>query len=333
MAKSKGQTGAAGWDDVAGGSNGGKQSKQDKRAKRRADREAARAEAERLVAEQEAKERRNTTIIGVVVVLIIVALIGFAGYRVYDSHQQSTQATETAQRKSQEAEATLKSLPKSERPAAMSSEGAVILTKDGVVSDPDNHKVADGTVVVDTYFDLQCPGCAYTEQTLSESYANYLKEGKIELRLHPISFMNAYSSDKYSERVDNALVMVAEYEPDKFYPFMQYALSSGVFPGEGSQYKGVSDKDIQKYGEAIGLKKNTIDHLLDKKYSKLLTAATDWVVGRTDLMKTDGTGGKSFSTPVVTVNGKMMNMSADNYVKEFQSDVEAALGTRANDTK
>jgi protein-disulfide isomerase len=260
------------------------------------------------------EDARKQTIIGVIVVALVIALIGgIMTWRIIAGKQDAEQVAT-----SQGSAYDIMNSSSTDRPSDyLTKDGAFVVTKDGVVKDPATvvSKLGKNVKIVDTYVDLNCPGCGAVDRSLNRYYQQYLENGKIALRVHLIAFLNNVSSDQYSERAANAVYRMLDVAPDKTLDYMTYLLSDGVQPGEGAEYKSFTDKDLQAAAVKVGVDQGKVSTLTDKKYDTYVTNVTTYVVNDKDLWKENAT---SFTTPIVLVDGKQLTFDDSGaFINQF----------------
>lgn len=262
------------------------------------------------------EDARKQTIIGVIVVIIIVALIaGIITWRVIASKQNSeTVAT------SKDSAYTAMNASNAVKPSEyVSKDGAIVITKRGIIKNPDSSLTASEKKLkrVDTYVDLNCPGCGAVDRSLNQYYQGYLNNDKIVLRIHPIAFLDNVSTDEYSTRAANSVYRLLDYAPDKIYDYLTYLFSNGFQPGEGSDYKPVTDEDLRRAAVKVGVDSSDAAHITDKKYATYVKNVTTYVINDKSLWKKDAT---SFSTPVILVDGRQITFDTSGaFVEQFTS--------------
>ena len=247
------------------------------------------------------KSRRQTTMIGVIVMVILVAVIGLIVFVAW--HGKSSTKTQAEDAKTSAYE-TMNS-DKTARPPYVSKDGAIVYDKDGLVRKPDALK-AKGRKVVDVYMDFNCPGCGSVDRVMNPFYVDYLNNDKIVLRLHPISILKV-STDDYSTRSANAVLMTLDLQPDMTYKYISYLFSDGVQPGEGRDYKPFSNAKLKDAAIKSGLDKSKASKVNDAKYDDWLKAVSTYTTNRQELWRADSPSG-GFATPIVTVDGKILDM-------------------------
>lgn len=267
-----------------------------------------------------ASNGKTETRIGIAVVLVIILIIGsIIGGVWWSKHKTAEKAAERASSATQ----TLKTIKT--KPANITDDGAFDFVEGKVIpaSDENNAKYKN-LVKVDVYMDFNCPGCGSTERTLGSRYNELLASNEIMLRIHPIAFLNNVSTDKYSERSANAVMQVADQDPEHLLSYIQYLMQSDIQPQEGSDYKSVSDKDLQKYAKAAGVEVKDYSTLTNMKFSKYTKAITDFLTTRKNLVRPNA---DQFTTPIVMVNGKHLMFDTNSLLDEFNTAVSNAQKT------
>ena len=162
---------------------------------------------------------------------------------------------------------------------------------------------ASAPVTVDVFEDFQCPICEQFEQTTGKDIADKVKAGQIQVRYHPMAFLDSASSgNRYSSRAANAAlcasdVSVADFS--KYHDILYGKDSNGqqVQPTEGSH--GRTNTQLLDYAKQAGIKGNdltTFQSCMSGELHKALVAAI------TDNASQRGVTG----TPTVMVNGKKL---------------------------
>lgn len=162
---------------------------------------------------------------------------------------------------------------------------------------------AAAPVTVDVFEDFQCPICEHFEQTTGTDIAAKLKANQIQVRYHPMAFLDSASSgNRYSSRAANAALCASDISAADFtkYHDVLYGKDSGgqqVQPKEGSH--GRSNTELLDYAKQAGIKGNdltTFQSCMSSEQHKALVAAI------TDNASKRGVTG----TPTVMVNGKKL---------------------------
>lgn len=232
------------------------------------ERRAARAQraAEALKAQQAAERKRNLMVGGAVgaVVLVIIGLLYFALNAKDDTGKNA----------------------KDEPTIAANGEIAGEIDGFGVVvGDPE----APDTVTI--YEDLQCPACASLETQVGEQVAAAIAEGRIRVDYRMVSFLDRASTNDYSSRAMNALLVVLEEAgPDAFLKLHDDLYANQ--PGEGGA--GFEDDElIDRAVQAGAVEADIRPGIEDKVYDQ-------WIKNATDQMSKDGVN----ATPTIRINGE-----------------------------
>ncbi|KAA8818918.1 disulfide bond formation protein DsbA [Bifidobacterium rousetti] len=285
----------------------------DKRKTRAARRAAEEAEA-RARAEQAAKERRQQTIIGAIVVVVVVALVAVAGFALWRSH-----ATNAATANMTVDEAYSKVEAVKTKPSTADAKGGVLVSKDGV-----GEKIADAPTVA-VYMDFMCSGCGNFERTAGETLTKLVEAGQINLELHPMSFGDQWSSDKYSTRAANMLLSITEQDKDASHilGFIQNMYAEDFQPAENSGKK-TSDDQMKEQAVKAGVSQKVADASVTDKYTDWLDAINVYLPKRTDLQNVSGQLKGQMTTPTVTINGNFWDM---NQLTTADLTIDAGLVT------
>jgi protein-disulfide isomerase len=111
---------------------------------------------------------------------------------------------------------------------------------DGVV-------IGDGRVTVDAYVDFLCPFCRQFELSASGALATLVTDGLISLVYHPMNFLDAASTTRYSSRAAASAGCASDGGR-----FPEYAHALFVSqPPEGGP--GLSDAELIELGRSVGL--------------------------------------------------------------------------------
>lgn len=174
-------------------------------------------QAQRVVREQLAKERRRqrrlwTTIIAVAV-LVIAGLIGWGVWQ----SQKSDEFT---------------------APANATSDGGA---NAGLVA------AGDGPVTVEIYLDFLCPACKQFETAATPTINQLVAEKKIRLVWHTLGFLDRLSTTDYSTRSASAAACASDAGKLKAYGEALFANQ----PAEGGP--GLTDDQLVDLGGPVGL--------------------------------------------------------------------------------
>jgi protein-disulfide isomerase len=150
------------------------------------------------------------------------------------------------------------------------------------------------TIVI--YQDLQCPACQAFEVPNMPQISQLVKDGKYNLEIHPISFLDGASANEYSSRAGSALLCVADQEPEHFldYNTALYAQQ----PKENTV--GPDNAALANLASSIGVKnQSTLDCIENADWAT-------WSKNQTPGYKSiiPGTNLEFTGTPFVIVNGQ-----------------------------
>ncbi|RCG26155.1 disulfide bond formation protein DsbA [Sphaerisporangium album] len=117
----------------------------------------------------------------------------------------------------------------------------------GATETADGIAVGRGPVVVDAYIDFQCPFCKQFELTAGPTLDQLVENGLITLVYHPMAFLDAASTNRYSSRAASASGCASDHGA-----FAEYAYALFVNqPPEGGP--GLTDDELIGLGATIGL--------------------------------------------------------------------------------
>lgn len=263
----------------------------------RSNRRAAERERARQQAEQQARERRQQTIIGLIVTIVVVALVAVIGVVVYRNTHKNT-AAQTQSTKA--AYSTIRD--SSVKPSTASDTGGILFSKNGY------GKTIDDVPTIAIYMDPLCPGCGNFNRETDPTLISMFNAGQINLDIHPMSFLDSSSSDDYSSRASSSIAYIADHDsdPSHLLSYISNIYAEGFQPDEGSSYQSVSDAKLKQQAIKAGVPKSVADKAFERTYQKWLTAINTYTPTRKELWGSSG----SMSTPTVTVNGTMIDLSA-----------------------
>lgn len=192
-------------------------------------------------------------------------------------------------------------------PSFVTSDGAVVITKEGVQKDGKKYDSQNTNNVVRDYQDFLCPGCGSVNRMLGTPFRTYLKNGDMILKDYPISILdNASQGNKYSTRVAAMAYRVAELDPEHYLDFVDFMFSEKIQPDE-QDFKNISDEKLESYAVKLGLSKENAKKAVDGKYTDYVTSNTKKITADTSLWRTGASGTKQFMTPIVIVNNKSLD--------------------------
>lgn len=170
----------------------------------------------------------------------------------------------------------------------------------GVAEAPAN-TVGYGVVVGDpaaattirVYEDLQCPVCQQFEQIVHKPLRKGIGQGKVKVEYRIVSFLDRASTNEYSSRAANALLVVLDQAgPEAFVEFHKALFADQ--PDEGGA--GFTDDELIDMAVRAGADEAAIrGPIEDKMYAA-------WIAEATNQMAVDGVRG----TPTVFVDDEMI---------------------------
>jgi protein-disulfide isomerase len=169
---------------------------------------------------------------------------------------------------------------------------------------------ASAPVTVDLYEDLQCPICAHYEAENGDTLAQYVADGTIQLRYHPMAFLDSSANQNYSTRALNAAAVVLGAKGAEAFKEFHDTLYAHQPPESGP---GLTDDQLIEFAAQAGATGATVERQI-----RDLTYA-DWVKQVTDQASKDGVTG----TPTVLVDGEKV---ADLSNAALTAAVESAQG-------
>ena len=269
----------------------------------------AQEEARRL---QEAKERRQQTMIGVIVTVVIIAMIALGGFVYWRSHRPvKTQDLEQAR----QAVARVK-----EKPSAANDQGGFLISSQGL-----NKPVAKAPTV-EIYMDFMCPGCGALHRGLDSTLTGLVDAGQINLVIYPMSFMDRLSTDNYSTRTGTATIYVAQHDPDHLLPFIANLYAKDFQPDE-SDYHPISNDKIRQQAIKAGVDPKVADQAVKGRYRAWIKAMDAYTPLRKELWNPSGSNKGQMTTPTVRINGnywELGNLSRAGL--DYSSGLLKALG-------
>ena len=269
----------------------------------------AQEEARRL---QEAKERRQQTMIGVIVTVVLIALIALGGFLYWRSHRPvKTQDLEQAR----QAVAKVK-----EKPSAANDQGGFLISSQGL------GKPVAKAPTVEIYMDFMCPGCGALHRGLDSTLTDLVDAGQINLVIYPMSFMDRLSTDNYSSRTGTATIYVAQHDPDHLLPFIANLYAKDFQPDE-SDYHPISNDKIRQQAIKAGVDPKVADQAVKGRYRAWIKAMDAYTPLRKELWNPSGSNKGQMTTPTVRINDnywELGNLSRAGL--DYSSGLLKALG-------
>ena len=230
-------------------------------------REAARAQAEKMRREQEAREKRSRNILfialgGIVALVLVVGVVIF-----------------------QQSQKTLLDGFDGAQPAAADNHGGIVVGADGVAGKP-----TSDAKTLQVYIDFMCPFCGNFEDANAADLTKLRESGDLNVTYHLMSNLDSLSNGtNFSTRAANAAATVANDAPEEFVPFVVAMFANQ--PEEKTD--GLSDEEIAAIAVDAGVPQAVADSMASGTY-------TDWVGTATEQARRDGVSG----TPTVLLDGK-----------------------------
>lgn len=272
---------------------------------------------------QKSNASYNKNLIGIVIALIILAFAAGAGFMSYYNSINKSQVKTENIADSQ----TAKKLSSSEIPTASNLQGGILLSKSGY------GKKASGAPTVATYFDPLCPGCGSFNRNVDETLIKMVEAGQINLELHPMSFLNRFSSDQYSYRVSGGIAYIASHDndPKHLLKFINSIFSERFQPEEGDGYQATPNKALIDLAEDAGVANKIANKAFNLQYVKWQEVINASIPEEKALWNVSGSNKGTMTTPTVTINGKLVDLHA---ASEKQMDyLEAILKSLGIDKK
>lgn len=257
---------------------------------------ALRAQEEKARLEQAARDRRNQTIIGVVVVVVLVAILVVVGVVIWRANQPATTQSK--------ADAKAEVSKVAEKPDAAGTEFGFLLSKNGI-NDP-----VENVPTVEVYLDFLCPACGSLERAVSPTWQAMMEAGQLNVEIHPNAFLDQASTDNFSTRSAAATTYIAQNEPDKVLPFIEAMFAEDVQPAEGSSYQPFSNDDIAKVAVDAGVSEDVAKAAVEETYSDWVGAVSRYTVLRPEVQHPSGQYKGQMTTPTVLINGNFWDVSA-----------------------
>ncbi|WEV67509.1 thioredoxin domain-containing protein [Bifidobacterium sp. ESL0769] len=262
----------------------------------RARRQAEEAARQKALEEAAAKERKQQTLIGalvVAIILVLVAIIAIVSLRSIIKKNEANKVTADASYTSLQSVKT--------KPKHIDKKGGILISKYGY------DKKVDNAPTVEIFMDPLCPGCGSMHRQIDSDLDKMVNSGQINLVYHVMNFLDADSTDQYSTRAAGAILYVASHDsnPQHLLDFVSNLYKKDYQPDEGANYKPTSNAQIQAQAVAAGVSKDVMSKAFNGTYNKWLEASYNYTVRRKDILNNSG----QLSTPAVTINGKLMDMT------------------------
>lgn len=161
----------------------------------------------------------------------------------------------------------------------------------------------DAKATIDVYEDLLCPICGRFEEQYGAKIDQKVQAGELRVRYHMVPLLvEASNPPGYSLDAANAALCAADAGKFERYHDSLFAAQ----PAEGGS--GYDNSQLIQLGRKIGIQGGTFAQCVkSNKYDKELNAALDQILQNPDLKQTIQ-GRKSFGTPTVVADGKVLNV-------------------------
>ncbi|MDD6462033.1 MAG: thioredoxin domain-containing protein [Bifidobacteriaceae bacterium] len=263
----------------------------------RSERRAREAKRARLQAEQEARDRKRQTIIGIIVVVIIViALVAVIAVVEHNNSKKSAMQTTAEESAAYTALQNVKN-----KPSHATDEGGFVITKNY------DYKKIDGATTFEDYFDALCPGCGQVHRKMDSELKKMMEAGQINWEIHPNGFLDQLSTDEYSTRAASAIAYVAQNDPEHVIDFIVGLYDENFQPSE-SNYQAVSDSAIQKVAKDAGVDEDVASQCTNGEYTEWIQALRVYTPQREITHNVAGSSKGSMTTPTMIINGYFWNL-------------------------
>ena len=251
----------------------------------------ARARAAEMRRQQESAAKRNRILAIGGAVLAVLVLVGAVVFVVVQNHQNAVRYGDVAYGGADADTNVLvaPALTDVKAPSTANATGGIPVSDEGV------GKAGDGDTVLQVYFDMQCPVCQAFDQVNSADLQALAREPGITVVYQPMSFLDYMSQNThYSNRAINALMTVADQDPDHFESFMTALYVNQ--PAENS--KGITDDKIASIAAGVGVPQAVIDQFTTT------VSGTYQVLDPDQAPAPAATGGDASSAPTLATTQK-----------------------------
>jgi protein-disulfide isomerase len=117
--------------------------------------------------------------------------------------------------------------------------------------------------VVKIYLDYQCPNCKDFVENAGSQIDAMVASGQWIVEYHPLSFLDAESTNQYSTRAELAALCVANYNPDLFVAYSNLLWQNQPMIGEA----GPTDVELLAFASTLGATSlDSITSCVNSKY-------------------------------------------------------------------
>ena len=212
------------------------------------------------------------------------------------------------------------------KPSVADDQGGLTVSAKGVGS---KKKVADAPTL-EIFMDPMCPWCGKVGRVIDPQLQRMISAGQINVTYNFLNFLDSASSDEYSSRVDNALAMVAQEDPDHL-PAFAAAIFATDFQPDESSYQAVSDARLADQAVGAGVPRSSADRFAQGTYRSWVDKVNAYAITRKDAKDAKG----EFSTPTIMINGKVWDLTAaaksQGGLEHLDQALLKALGLKSQD--
>ena len=281
-----------------------------------------------------AHSSRRVPLILVAVALVLVLAAGI--YMLWADHSTGNQsaqkpssgasAAQVSQGPSGDAKAYRALQEVTVKPSVADDQGGLTVSAKGVGS---KKKVADAPTL-EIFMDPMCPWCGKVGRVIDPQLQRMISAGQINVTYNFLNFLDSASSDQYSSRVDNALAMVAQEDPDHLPAFAAAVFAADFQPNESS-YQAVSDARLADKAVGVGVPRALADRFAQGTYRPWVDKVNAYAITRKDAKDAKG----EFSTPTIMINGRVWDLTAaakgQGGLEHLDRALLKALGLKSQD--
>jgi protein-disulfide isomerase len=158
-------------------------------------------------------------------------------------------------------------------PLGATPNGGIAIGTDGLPGGPAPQ--GKDVVTVDVVSDYICPWCDRFEEEHGAELKDKALAGEIQLVLHPMGYLDQFSTTEYSTRAANAAAVVADQSPEHFLAFHEALFANQ--PAEGGP--GLSDEELAELARSLGVDSAVTDQFSQRPFADWVRAATAGVAG------------------------------------------------------
>ena len=281
-----------------------------------------------------AQRSRRLPLVLVAVALVLVLAAGIymlwadrsAGSQSAQNPSSGTSSAQVSHGPSGDAKAYKALQEVTAKPSVADDQGGLTVSAKGVGS---KKKVADAPTL-EIFMDPMCPWCGKVGRVIDPQLQRMISAGQINVTYNFLNFLDSVSSDQYSSRVDNALAMVAQEDPDHL-PAFAAAVFAADFQPDESSYQAVSDARLADQAVGVGVPRSLADRFAQGTYRPWVDKVNAYSITRKDAKDAKG----EFSTPTIMINGKVWDLTAaaksQGGLEHLDRALLKALGLKSQD--